>query len=120
MEDTGQIRKFDTGATRDTSTNKPEFCGFLSPEVLEEFGAYMHAHRLQSDGTLRDAGNWKKGIPRGVYIESIFRHFMHLWKLHQGLEARNEKGEPVFFKDTLAALMFNVMGYFFEVLREKL
>lgn len=112
-----EIRKFDTGATRDTSTGKPDYCGFLSPEVLEEFGAYMHKHRLQADGTLRPANNWKKGIPREVYLESLFRHFLHLWLLHEGKEARDEKGNLVTMSDTLAALMFNVMGYFYEWLK---
>jgi len=113
----GEIRKFDTGATRDTSTGKHDYCGFLSPEVLEEFGAYMHKHRHQADGGLRAADNWKKGIPREVYIESLFRHFIHLWKLHQGLEARDEKGNLVTLKDTLGAMLFNVQGYFFEFLK---
>lgn len=103
------IRTFETGATRDSDVNKFDYEGFLSPLVLERYGAYMHKHRKQSDGALRPSDNWQKGIPKEQYLKSTFRHFMDLWKLHRGYKTDAE------LEDTLCALMFNIMGYLFEV-----
>ena len=54
------IRKFETGATRDTDEGKLDFEGFFSPIVMERFAEYMNKHRRQSDGQLRDSDNWQK------------------------------------------------------------
>jgi len=78
------IRRFDTGATRDTDEGKLDFEGFLSPLVLERYAQYMNKHRKQSDGKLRDSDNWQKGIPLKAYIKSLWRHFFDLWKIHRG------------------------------------
>jgi len=43
MEDDGMKRTFDTGATRDTSQDKLDFEGFLSPLVIKRFGEYNRA-----------------------------------------------------------------------------
>jgi hypothetical protein len=103
------MRKFESGATRDQDTTKPDYAGFLSPEVLAAYAAYMHKNRIQADGTLRASDNWKKGIPQDAYISSMFRHFMSVWQGH--INGHVEI-------DELAALMFNVMGYMFEELRD--
>ena len=63
MEGKKAVRVFDTGATRDQDTTKPDFEGFLSPFVIERFGEYMSKHRVQVDGSIRDSDNWQKGIP---------------------------------------------------------
>jgi len=121
------MRTFDSGATRDTDQGKPEYAGFLSWEVLTRFGQYMHKHRFQKDGTLRASDNWKKGIPRDVYMESMFRHFMDLWAMHQSGTA-NKPTDPnwhAFFdatpketlEETLCALLFNVQGYLYELMQ---
>jgi hypothetical protein len=112
-KDDGIIRKFDTGATRDTSSDKLCFDGFLSPSVLRRFAEYMHKNRVQSDGSLRDPDNWQKGIPLSAYIDSGWRHFFDWWGETRGL--RSEDG----LEDALCGLMFNVMGYLHEVLKEK-
>ena len=109
--DTGVIRKFATGATRDTGADKLDFEGFLSPRVLIAFAQYMHEHRLQTDGSLRDSDNWQKGIPQDVYLKSAFRHFMDFWMAHRGLIPR-----PRLVAEILPALMFNIMGYLHEEL----
>ena len=57
------IRKFETGATRDTDNGKPDHEAFLSPLVLERYGQFMHEHRQQSDGTLRAETIGRKGCP---------------------------------------------------------
>jgi hypothetical protein len=51
--DDGVVRTFETGATRDTSTNKPDLEGYLCPKVLEVYAEYMLSNQFQSDGTIR-------------------------------------------------------------------
>jgi hypothetical protein len=114
-----QIRKFETGATRDTEEGKYDYEGFLSPLVLEEYGKYMHQHRKQSDGGLRDSDNWQKGIPRTAYIKSLWRHLFQLWKLQRGIETRDEKGNLVTIPEACSAILFNVQGYLFEYLMKR-
>lgn len=113
--DDGSLRTFDTGATRDTSTDKPEFAGFLSPIVVRAFGEYMHKHRRQSDGNLRDSDNWKKGMPRRVYVESMFRHFIDVWE-HVTMDAAEEWTTHEEALEALMAIIFNAQGLAREML----
>jgi Domain of unknown function (DUF4406) len=113
------VRQFATGATRNLSADKHDYDGFLSPHAIEVFGAYMHKHRLQANGEVRDSDNWQKGIPMNEYVKSSWRHFLHFWRLHRGYEARDEKGSLVTMEDTIGALMFNVMGYCHEYVKRK-
>jgi len=108
-----KIRKFMTGATRDTEEGKNDYEGFLNPIVIKAYGNYMTKHRIQSDGNLRDSDNWQKGIPKDAYIKSAFRHFLDWWLEHRGYKSREG------IKDALMALLFNVMGYAYEVLKEQ-
>lgn len=104
----GVARTFETGATRDTNQGKLALEAFLSPEVLLEYAEYLNKHRHQSDGKLRAGDNWQKGIPLDVYIDSLIRHVFELWKNHRrGLVDR----------DVVSAVMFNAMGYMFELIR---
>jgi len=104
------MRQFETGATRDTDEDKLDFEGFLSPLAVEAFAMYMHHHRKQADGKLRDSDNWQKGIPRSEYMKSMFRHFMDLWKAHRGVGSADKV-------ESLCALWFNVQGYLLEELK---
>ena len=106
------MREFATGATRDDEGGKLDYEGFLSPLVLEAFARYMHAHQVQADGKVRPGDNWQRGIPRDVYMKSMWRHFMDCWKHHRGLPVEASH------VDALMALAFNVMGYAYEVLTE--
>lgn len=106
------IRTFASGATRDTDEGKPEYGGFLSPLVIEAYGAYMTKHRVQANGELRASDNWQLGQPQSVYFESAFRHLLDLWKEHRGLPSRDGIDEA------LGGLLFNIMGYWLERLRE--
>lgn len=103
------MREFETGATRDTDEGKYDYEGFLSPQVLERFAAYMHDNRIQADGNLRDSDNWQKGIPKNAYMKSMWRHFMSVWQGHRNGEVS---------QNDLCAMMFNVMGYLFEDIKE--
>jgi len=108
-----KIRVFESGATRDLDLNKFDYEGFLSPLVIERYGAYMHKHRVQPDGSLRDSDNWQKGIPRKAYMSSGFRHFLDWWKEHRGWPTQSG------LEEALCALIFNASGYLDSILREK-
>lgn len=101
------MRMFNTGATRNTDTDKFDYEGFLSPFVLEKFGEYMHKNRKQADGNLRSSDNWQKGIPRDQYMKSLLRHVLSAWRAHR-------KGQ--FNLDEWMAMWFNVQGYVLEQL----
>lgn len=110
------MRKFDTGATRDTEKGKPDYEGFLSPLVIEAYGRYMHKHRVQADGELRDSDNWQKGFgPKhlDVCIKSAWRHFIDWWKEHRKLSSRDGIDEAI------CGLLFNIMAYYHEYLKEE-
>lgn len=104
------MRQFETGATRDDDQNKFDYEGFLSPTVVERFGEYMHSHRKQADGKLRDSDNWQKGIPIPAYMKSMWRHFFEVWRDYR-------KGS--YNEEAACALMFNVMGFMHEILKTK-
>lgn len=107
------VRKFDTGATRDGDTDKPDYEGFLSPLVILEYGKYMHENRVQSNGELRDSDNWQKGIPKEAYIKSLLRHTLDLWLVHRGFTKLAREG----IKKVLCAIIFNAQGYLHELLK---
>lgn len=109
-----EMRQFETGATRNIDVDKHDPEGFLHPLVIEAFNQYMHKHRLQADGTQRDSDNWQKGIPKSAYMKSMWRHFHDVWLHHRGFYM-NAK-EPL--EEALTALMFNVMGYLLETIKE--
>lgn len=116
---TPMIRTFETGATRNLDINKNDYDGFLSPLVIEEFGDYMHSHRRQKDGTMRDSDNWQKGISQEVYRKSMWRHFFDVWKISRGYKAYSpEDQHEISLKEALCALMFNVQGMLHEHLKE--
>lgn len=108
-----KMREFSTGATRNIDDNKLDFEGFISPLALEEFAKYMHEHRMQADGKLRDSDNWQKGIPQDQYMKSMWRHFFDTWKNHRGHETPEDQIK------NLCGLMFNVQGYLHELLKQK-
>jgi hypothetical protein len=110
----GTMRLFETGATRDTDTGKYDYEAFLSPLVIEGYGAYMHKNRRQKDGTLRDGDNWQKGIPLATYMKSTWRHFFAMWKAHRsGLPFTDQQIDETF------AILFNVSGYLHEILKAR-
>jgi hypothetical protein len=102
------VRTFPSGATRDTAEGKYEYTGFLSPTVLKAFAAYMHHHRYQADGMLRDADNWKKNMPKDECLKSLFRHVMDLWLIMEtGKSIRPETGEEVTLDEAFGGIFFN-------------
>lgn len=112
-----EIRKFETGATRDTDNGKYDYEAFLSPLVIQRYGQYMHEHRKQADGTLRDGDNWQRGIPLTAYMKSLWRHVFQVWMIHRGELVYDTVGNRVYLEDALCAIMFNTMGYLHETLK---
>jgi hypothetical protein len=111
-----KIRKFKSGATRDTDEGKNDYEGFLSPLVIQKFGNYMNKHRKQSDGSLRDSDNWQKGFGDkhfDVCIKSLFRHFHDLWMEHRGYKSRET------IDDAICGIMFNVMAYYHKLITNR-
>jgi len=110
------IRKFGTGATRNTDQNKPDYEGFLSPLVIERYGEYMNKHRYQSDKKLRDSDNWQKGFGKEhfkVCMKSLWRHFLDLWTLHRGNKGRETIDEAI------CGILFNAMAYYHQLLLDR-
>ena len=97
------FRCFDTGATRSPLADKLQYSGFISPIVLKRYAEYMHKHRLQENGELRDADNWQKGIPDASALDSMLRHTMDVWLHQRGFEL--EMTETLL--ESLCAVIFN-------------
>lgn len=106
------MRTFSTGATRDSDDHKIDFEGFLSPIVLQRYGEYMHHHRKQADGKLRDSDNWQKGISKDAYMKSLLRHVHDVWMNHRGYKGRED------IQQALCGVLFNAMGYLYEDLKQ--
>ena len=104
------MRTFSTGATRDDEGDKLDYEGFLSPRVLRHYAEYMHTHRKQADGELRASDNWQKGIPLDTYMKSLLRHVVSAWEAHR------EGPEKV--AESLYGVLFNTMGYLYEITLE--
>jgi hypothetical protein len=112
------VRQFSTGATRSAEGDKYDYEGFLSPLAIERFGQYMHSHRRQPDGTLRDSDNWQKGIPIPQYMKSGWRHLVSAWT-HFRLRWNTPQGLGPAIEDDLCALIFNAQGMLHEILKAK-
>ena len=110
---TSKTRTFDSGASRNSSENKLDFEGFLSPLVLRRYAEYLHSHRALEDGTTRDSDNWQRGMPLTVYMKSLWRHFMGAWSQHRGWKSDDS------MEVALCGIIFNASGYLHEVLKEK-
>lgn len=107
------VRVFKTGATRGAEEGKLDYEGFLSPIVLQRYAEFLHEHRYQADGKLRASDNWQKGIPKDVYVKSLWRHFQDVCLLHRGYRSNED------IERALCGVIFNSMGYLFEVLKER-
>ena len=116
------MRKFDTGATRDTDLNKLDYEGFFSPLVLKCCAEYLNEHRTQADGKLRDSDNWQQGIPIKVYMKSKWRHFMDTWMIFRGYgPVRDPKDSHIItMEEALCGEIFNASGHLHELLKEQL
>lgn len=110
------MRKFETGATRDTDEGKADYPGFESSLVRKRFGEYMLLHQTQADGSKRHSDNWKAGIPIQAYVSSLSRHVLDVLLAMEGypLEARAS------LEDALCAVLFNANGMLHEIIKRRL
>ena len=109
-----RVRTFDTGATRDDVENKPRYSGYLSPEVLKAYGRYMLKHQTAPDGSARAADNWKRGIDRAAYMDSLLRHVIDLWDAFEREELTLAQTEEL-----CSAILFNAQGFMYETIRKR-
>ncbi len=116
------MRQFDTGATRNTDTDKLDYDGFLCPLVIKRYAEYLNEHRVQADGKLRDSDNWQKGIPIKVYMKSKWRHFMDTWMIFRGYGPvyDSKDNHIITMEEALCGEIFNASGHLHELLKEKL
>ena len=116
-----KIRTFEGGATRDAASDKLDFEGFLSPLALEVYAKYMHKHRKQSDGKMRDSDNWQSGFGLSVVLKSAWRHLYDWWRLHRGYRVFDlRSGAPVGVKDAVCGVIFNAFCYLHEMEKKEL
>ncbi len=107
------MRTFPSGATRDSDEGKIDYAGFGSAIVDHFFGAYMHKHRLQSDGVMRASDNWKNGIPIAELWRSARRH-MHDVDLHMDDWEEYARDDLL---SSLCGLKFNINAMILEAIR---
>lgn len=106
------MRIFKSGANRNSDDGKLDYEGFLSSIVLKRYAEYMHEHRHLENGNLRQADNWKKGIPKEEYMKSLWRHFMDVYLEHDGHNSREG------IEKALCGIIFNASGYLYEILKK--
>ena len=112
------VREFETGATRDSEDGKLDYEGFFSPLVFARYGQYMHGHRKQSDGVIRDSDNWQKGIPLTAYMKSMWRHLVEFWTEHRYHHELSDALAEDNREEILCAIIFNASGYLHELIKE--
>lgn len=109
------MEKYETGASRSETGDRPCYRKALSPLVLQGYVEYLGRHRHLPDGTMRDWDNWKSGIPMERALEGLGRHDMSVWLLMHGLPASDNNG-PVTLKDSLYGVIFNATVMLHQIL----
>ena len=111
------IRKFTSGANRNTDDGKLDYEGFNNPLVDLSFAKYMNHHRKLEDGTLRDSDNWQKGIPRAELIKSFVRHSQDIKLIIRGYKVM-ENGKEVTLEEAINGAKFNLNALQLENLKD--
>lgn len=109
-----RMRRFASGATRHIDINKLDYEAFNNPLVDKVYGEYMHSHRIQADGEVREGDNWQKGWDKEVSIKSLIRHINDI-RLHQRGYSK-ETTETLI--NSICASIFNLKALLLQVLRE--
>jgi hypothetical protein len=105
-------RTFASGATRDTANGKLELHRYFSPKCVRRFAEYMQQHQIDSNGNYRPGNNWQKGMPREVFVASMFRHFLEVWERWDDIGGLDNPTT----EDALCAIIFNAQGLLLELL----
>ena len=91
MHDSGNRENFNTGAVRDTASDKPR------PDLISPFAEERVGQWLRLGAVKYAERNWERGIPNSRCLASLRRHVM---RYQQG-----DKSE-----DHLAAVIFNAQA----------
>lgn len=89
VKDSGERRKFQTGAVRDIQTGKGRY------DLISPIATRRLARHLENGAIKYGERNWEKGIPQHSFVDSAKRH------LDNYLEGMRDE-------DHLAAAMWNV------------
>jgi len=76
-KDSGERRKFNTGAQRDVVDGKGRY-DLISPIMIERL-----AKLLQRGAEKYNDRNWEKGMPLSVYMDSGMRHLFKFLEGHR-------------------------------------
>lgn len=103
------MRKFLTGAIRDSDDNKEDYTETISWLSFKRYAEYMTGKKKKYG-----AGNFKKGIPIESYEQSLMRHIQKYFaNKYEG--ANLEPNE-----DHLSAAWFNIQGIMYEEEKTKI
>jgi len=83
VKDSGDRRKFDTGAHRDMAKSKGRF-DLIPPETLRALAIHY-----EKGAQKYEARNWEKGLPVSSFIDSGFRHLIDF------LEGRDDENHLI-------------------------
>lgn len=97
------MRKFETGAVRDSENGKEDYTETISWTAFKRYAQYM-TKCAEKYGT----GNFKKGINIDSYERSMIRH------LQKYMENKYEQGTIETDSDHLSAMVFNIFGIMHE------
>lgn len=98
-----KIKKFESGAIRDSQEGKTCFIETISFTAHNRYAKYM-TKKKEKYGS----GNFKKGIPIESYEASLLRH------IDKYFRNKYENGNDEKDEDHLAAIRFNVDGIMHE------
>lgn len=91
LPDSGNRRKFDSGAVRDMEEGKGRF------DLLPAYAIFRVARHYEAGAKKYDDRNWEKGIPVSAMMDSALRH---IFKYLDGMDD----------EDHLAAATWNLLG----------
>ena len=97
------MRKFKTGAVRDSLDDKEDYIETISWTALKKFAQYMTGKKSKYG-----VGNFKKGIPIESYEGSLVRH------IQKYLANKYEGGDVELDEDHMSAIVFNAFGILHE------
>lgn len=113
----GKMRVSETGATRDTKRDKPEYSKYISPLFKEAFGEYMRRHQDTALGH-RPGDNWQRGLDQFEALDSAERHLHTVAKHMEGIPVRDNEEDDLI--DAACAAVFNLQVIIYEELTRRL